>query len=47
MAVMPNGDIGICHYAATAGRWIIGNVNDAAEDVFGSSIWLNGLEGLR
>ena len=34
IAVMPNGDIGICHYAATAGRWIIGNVRDAPEGVF-------------
>jgi uncharacterized protein len=36
IAVTPNGDIGICHYAATAGKWIIGNVDDTAEKVFGS-----------
>ncbi len=36
IAVMPNGSIGVCHYAATVGKWIIGNVKDPAESVFGS-----------
>jgi len=44
IAVMPNGDIGICHYAATSGRWVIGNVKDPAEKVFCSKVlaeWAN------
>jgi uncharacterized protein len=36
IAVMPNGYIGICHYAASAGKWLIGTVNDTAEKVFRS-----------
>ncbi|MBN1159771.1 MAG: SPASM domain-containing protein [Candidatus Diapherotrites archaeon] len=27
-AVMPDGSIGICHYAATVGIWCMGHVND-------------------
>jgi uncharacterized protein len=38
IAVMPNGEIGICHYAATVGKWIIGNVNDPGKDVFGNKV---------
>jgi radical SAM protein with 4Fe4S-binding SPASM domain len=36
IAVMPGGDIGICHYAASAGKWLIGNINDRPEKVFSS-----------
>ena len=37
IAVMPNGDIGICHYAAAEGKWIIGNVREPAEKLSCSS----------